>query len=130
LVAKASSILGFNIFLQPADRSVKDLDEVVALAAQRKYRALVDKTFPAAQVIEALMLKPLFKTTDDIVPLILRVLLGTVFFPHGAQKVPGWFGGYGFGGTMGAFTQQMHILALFAEFAGSLALIAGLFTDK
>jgi NADPH:quinone reductase-like Zn-dependent oxidoreductase len=35
------------------ERSAKDLDEVVALAAQRKYRALVDKTFPAAQVIEA-----------------------------------------------------------------------------
>jgi len=80
------------------------------------------------------MLKSLFKTTDDIVPLILRVLLGAVFFPHGAQKVLGWFGGYGFSGTMGAFTQQMHIPALFAflaiaaEFAGSLALIAGLFT--
>jgi NADPH2:quinone reductase len=53
LVAKASSILGFNIFLQPADRSAKDLDEVLALAAQGKYRALLDKTFPAAQIIEA-----------------------------------------------------------------------------
>ena len=48
-VAKASSILGFNIFFQPA----QDFDEVVALAAQRKYRAPVDKTFPAAQVVEA-----------------------------------------------------------------------------
>jgi putative oxidoreductase len=80
------------------------------------------------------MLKALFKTPDDVVPLILRVLLGAVFFPHGAQKVLGWFGGHGFSATMAAFTGQMHIPALFAflaiaaEFAGSLALIAGFFT--
>jgi putative oxidoreductase len=53
-------------------------------------------------------------------------------FPHGAQKVLGWFGGYGFSGTMGFFTGMMHIPALFAflaiaaEFAGSLGLITGL----
>ncbi|MDB6170782.1 MAG: putative rane protein YphA, DoxX/SURF4 family [Chthoniobacteraceae bacterium] len=80
------------------------------------------------------MLKALFKTPDDVVPLILRVLLGAVFFPHGAQKVLGWFGGHGFSATMAAFTGQMHIPALFAflaiaaEFAGSLALITGFFT--
>jgi putative oxidoreductase len=57
-----------------------------------------------------------------------------VFFPHGAQKVLGWFGGYGFAGTMGFFTQQLHVPALFAflaiaaEFAGSLGLIVGLLT--
>jgi NADPH:quinone reductase len=52
-VAKASSILGFNIFLVAPDRAAKDLDEVVALAAQGKYRALVDKAFPAAEVVAA-----------------------------------------------------------------------------
>jgi putative oxidoreductase len=52
-------------------------------------------------------------------------------FPHGAQKVLRWFGGYGFSGTMNFFTNQMHIPALFAflaiaaEFAGSLGLITG-----
>ena len=52
-------------------------------------------------------------------------------FPHGAQKALGLFGGYGFGGTMNFFTQQMHIPALFAvlaiaaEFLGSLGLITG-----
>jgi putative oxidoreductase len=79
-------------------------------------------------------MRSLFKTDIDITPLILRVILGAVFFPHGAQKVLGWFGGHGFAGTMGFFTEQMHIPALFAflaiaaEFAGSLALIAGFFT--
>jgi putative oxidoreductase len=73
----------------------------------------------------------LFKTTDNTAPLIARVALGAVMLPHGAQKTLGWFGGYGFGGTMGFFTQQMHIPALFAflaiaaESVGALALIAG-----
>src|SRR5438093_399425 len=77
------------------------------------------------------MFKSLFETPDDIVSLILRLTLGLVFFPHGAQKVLGWFGGYGFNGTMQFFTGQMHIPALFAflaiaaEFAGSIGLITG-----
>jgi putative oxidoreductase len=73
----------------------------------------------------------LFKTTDSPAALIARVALGVVMFPHGAQKTLGWFGGHGFGGTMGFFTQHMHIPALFAflaivaESIGALALILG-----
>ncbi len=76
-------------------------------------------------------LQYLFKTDNNVGPLIARVMLGTVMFPHGAQKMLGWFGGYGFSGTMKFFTETMHIPALFAflaiaaEFAGALALIAG-----
>ena len=76
----------------------------------------------------------LSKTNDSAAPLLARLTLGLVMFPHGAQKALGWFGGYGFSGTMGFFTGTMHIPALFAfleilaEFAGSLALIAGLFS--
>jgi putative oxidoreductase len=79
-------------------------------------------------------MKFLFKTDGSVATLLLRLTLGVVFFPHGAQKVLGWFGGHGFAGTMGAFTQQMHIPALFAflaiaaEFAGSIGLIVGLLT--
>jgi putative oxidoreductase len=79
-------------------------------------------------------LLPLLKTDDRLEPLLLRLFLGVVFFPHGAQKALGWFGGPGFAGTMGAFTQQMHIpkrlafLAIAAEFAGPLGLILGLLT--
>ena len=78
------------------------------------------------------MFARLFKTEDDAILAILRFVLGIVFFAHGAQKVLGWFGGYGFSGTMGFFTQQMHIPALFAflaiaaEFLGGLGLILGL----
>lgn len=80
------------------------------------------------------MLKSLLKTTDDPASLVLRVMLGLVIFPHGAQKVLGWFGGYGLQGTLDFFTHTMGIplvfavLAIAAEFLGSLGLITGLFT--
>ncbi len=76
----------------------------------------------------------LVRTRPEWATTLLRLTLGVVMFPHGAQKLLGWFGGYGFSGTMGFFTQQMHIPALFAflaimaEFAGSLGLITGLLT--
>jgi NADPH:quinone reductase len=53
LISKPSTINGFNIFLVPEERSAKDADEVIALAAQGKYRAVVDKTFPMSEVAEA-----------------------------------------------------------------------------
>jgi putative oxidoreductase len=61
-------------------------------------------------------------------------VLGVIFFAHGAQKMLGWFGGYGFSGTMGFFTDVMHIpvlfafLAITAEFFGGLGLILGFLT--
>mgnify|MGYP000019068907 CR=1 FL=1 len=76
----------------------------------------------------------LTKTNDSAAPLLARLTLGLVMFPHGAQKLLGWFGGYGFTGTMNFFTGTMHIptlfafLAILAEFAGSLALIFGVFS--
>ncbi|MGE5173720.1 MAG: DoxX family protein [Betaproteobacteria bacterium] len=79
------------------------------------------------------MVKKFFQTNDDTALLILRVLLGVVFFPHGMQKLFGWFGGYGFSGTMGGF-EQMGVPALFAFFAviaegfGCLGLITGFLT--
>jgi putative oxidoreductase len=80
------------------------------------------------------MLRKLFATDDDIATAILRLVLGVVFFAHGAQKMLGWFGGYGFSGTMGFFTGTMHIpaplafLAIAAEFFGGLGLILGFLT--
>lgn len=79
-------------------------------------------------------LTKIFSTDNSFSTLLLRVALGAVFFPHGAQKVLGWFGGYGFAGTMGFFTDTLHIPAVFAllaiaaEFAGAIGLIAGFFT--
>lgn len=80
------------------------------------------------------MFNKLINTDDNIASLILRVLLGVVFFPHGAQKLLGWFGGHGFSGTMGFFTETMGIpaifafLAIMAESLGAVALITGFLT--
>jgi putative oxidoreductase len=80
------------------------------------------------------MLKQLIYTDNDWASLVLRVMLAVVFFPHGAQKVLGWFGGYGFEGTLNAFTEQMGIpaalavLVFSAEFLGSIGLLLGAIT--
>jgi putative oxidoreductase len=80
------------------------------------------------------MIRRLFATDDSAATAILRVVLGLVFFVHGAQKMLGWFGGYGFSGTMGFFTGTLHIpaplafLAIAAEFFGGLGLIPGFLT--
>jgi putative oxidoreductase len=80
------------------------------------------------------MLRKLLVTDDNTATVILRLVLGTVFFAHGAQKMLGWFGGYGFSGTMGYFTGTAHIPAVFAflaiaaEFFGGLGLIFGFLT--
>jgi len=63
---------------------------------------------------------------------VLRIGLGLVMFPHGAQKLFGWFGGYGLTGTLQYFTENMGIpfifalAAILAESLGSMALLAGL----
>ncbi len=80
------------------------------------------------------MIEKLFGTDNDWSSLVLRVMLGLVMFPHGAQKVLGWFGGHGLAGTLGFFTGTMGIplalalLVIAAEFLGSLGLITGLLT--
>src|SRR5579862_4180574 len=80
------------------------------------------------------MLRKLTATDGSIATTILRLVLGVTFFAHGAQKMLGWFGGFGFAGTMGFFTGTMHIpaplafLAIAAEFFGGLGLILGFLT--
>lgn len=67
--------------------------------------------------------------------LIIRLALGLILFAHGAQKLFGWFGGYGLDGTGGFFEsvghrpgRQMAMLAGVAEAAGGLMLVLGLLT--
>ncbi len=77
------------------------------------------------------MFRKLLTTTDDWTLALLRLVLGVVFFAHGAQKMLGWFGGYGFSATMGHFTHSgipapFAFLAIAAEFFGGIGLILGL----
>jgi putative oxidoreductase len=80
-------------------------------------------------------MEALLKTdTRNSLLTIQRAALGLVIFPHGAQKLLGWFGGYGFDGTMKFFTDTMHVpaslalLVILGESIGALLLIAGLGT--
>jgi putative oxidoreductase len=76
-------------------------------------------------------MKSLFSTADDHTIALVRLVLGVIFFMHGAQKTLAWFGGYGFHATMHFFTANMGIpkafafLAIAAEFLGGIALIFG-----
>jgi len=75
-------------------------------------------------------MKNIMGTKNDPILAFLRIVLGVVFFAHGAQKMLGWFGGYGYTGTMGYFTSLgipsiFGMLAICAEFVGGLGLIVG-----
>jgi len=79
------------------------------------------------------MLGWLVQTHGDVVPLVLRLTLAVVMFPHGAQKALGWFGGYGFKGTVEFFRKSgvplpLAVLVIMAEFLGPLGLAVGLLT--
>lgn len=75
-----------------------------------------------------------FETIDSFGPVVLRLGLAAVLFPHGLQKVCTCCGGHGFTGTMGFFTGTLHIPAAFAflaimtEFLGPIAIFFGFFT--
>jgi len=73
-------------------------------------------------------------STDPVLSLfLLRVVLGIIFFAHGAQKVLGWFGGHGLKATVGGMTSMglpapIAYMVCFFEFFGGIGLILGLLT--
>jgi putative oxidoreductase len=73
----------------------------------------------------------LFSTDDSTTRLAQRLVLAAVMFPHGAQKLIGWFGGHGFSGTMAFLTGKVGLpapvafLVIVAESLGALALALG-----
>ena len=79
------------------------------------------------------MFRRFLQTDDDVSALVMRLTLGVVFFPHGAQKVLGWFGGPGASATIQGFAKMgmppaLTSLILAAELGGSLLLILGFLT--
>jgi len=89
---------------------------------------------PSTTGVGSRVLHALTATHAGIAGTVLRVALGAVMFPHGAQKLLGWFGGYGFHGTMGFLTgtaglpAPLALLVIISEFFGSIALVLGLFS--
>jgi putative oxidoreductase len=77
------------------------------------------------------MLQKLTNTQNDLMLTFARLVLGLVYFAHGAQKMLGWFGGAGYSGTMSGFTHMgmpaaLAFLVIFIEFFGGLSLLFGL----
>lgn len=79
-------------------------------------------------------MRSILVTDDSLAPLMIRIALGIAIFPHGAQKLFGWFGGSGFGGTLDTFQQYfgvpafLTVLVIFAELFGSIGLVVGFLT--
>ena len=77
------------------------------------------------------MTQKIFNTNNDWTGFVTRLTIGLIMFPHGAQKVFGWFGGPGYADEMKFFTETLHIPWLIAftviiiEFFGSISLIIG-----
>jgi putative oxidoreductase len=80
------------------------------------------------------MFRRLVHTPPDHTLTLLRAALGVIFFAHGAQKLLGWFGGYGYAATMNMFTQNLGLpaivalLVILAELLGGIGLFFGLFS--
>jgi putative oxidoreductase len=79
------------------------------------------------------MLRKFLSTDNDPTALVMRLALGLVFFPHGAQKVLGWWGGHGASATIQGFAKMglppaVTVLVMAAEFGGALLLILGFLT--
>ena len=80
------------------------------------------------------MKKIIFQTNSGYALLPVRLLLSIVLFPHGAQKLLGWFNGYGFDGTMSFFTDTVGLpwiigfLVILIEFFGPISLFVGFAT--
>ncbi len=77
------------------------------------------------------MKNKIFTTQPDLTGLVARLTLGLILWPHGAQKLLGLFGGYGFSGTMFFFTHTLHLpwliglMVILIESIGTLFLIIG-----
>jgi putative oxidoreductase len=92
-------------------------------------------TIAQSLTTENSLMRRLLNTDNSLASLALRVPAGIIFVAHGAQKLFGWFGGYGLEGTgqwMASIGLEpgytMALLAGSAEFFGGLALILGLLT--
>ncbi len=81
-------------------------------------------------------MKFLFRTEGGLGALIARLALAAAIFPHGAQKVLGWWGGSGYEATLQFLTSQagpelsnvVAMLVIFGEFLGPIALLFGFLT--
>ena len=77
------------------------------------------------------MFREFISTSNDWAVTTAHIALAAVMLPHGAQKLLGWFGGYGFANTVNHFASQgipkpVGVLVVLGESLGALALLLGL----
>jgi putative oxidoreductase len=84
--------------------------------------------------MNANLIHQLLSTDNNIVLMLIRIVLGVVIFPHGAQKLFGWFGGHGWNGSMNFFKNVVGVpyllgaISILTESVLAVFLIAGFFT--
>jgi putative oxidoreductase len=84
--------------------------------------------------MNANIIHQLLSTDNNIILTLIRIVLGVVIFPHGAQKLFGWFGGHGWNGSMNFFKNVVGVpyllgaLSILTESVLAIFLVAGLFT--
>jgi len=80
------------------------------------------------------MIESLTGTHADLILTVARIVLGIIFFAHGAQKLLGWFRGPGLTSSIHTFTEHLHLppvlafLVIAGEFFSGVGLIVGLFS--
>lgn len=95
---------------------------------------MTDQSVSTRLIVPAL--QPLYASLSRLSYPMIRFFTGLILMPHGAQKLFGWFGGYGLEGTGGFFTQNLGLesgifwaaLVGAAEFFGGLFLAVGFLT--
>jgi putative oxidoreductase len=103
----------------------------VTLTGETFMSTLAHRT-PAGRVNSVAAFKTLLRTDKLPGITILRVVLAAVLFPHGAQHLLGWFGGYGFAGTHEWMTATLGLPsfvaagAIIGEFIAPFALVLGI----
>lgn len=87
---------------------------------------------PTRQFTIPMLVHRLVNTEANAAQTLLRVALGAIMFPHGAQHALGWFGGYGFSGTHQWMTEALGFpaplaaLAIIVELLAPIALVLGI----
>lgn len=125
-----------NIFKDGEHAGVKAGKDLTDDFSKGPHKEDIFKNFPVVGELtnNKSLYEKIFAGTSLQTDLFLRLALGVVFFAHGAQKLLGWFGGYGWSGTMGYLTQTVHLappiagLVILLEFFAGIALIIGFLT--
>ena len=88
---------------------------------------MTDRTRPIEPIIPALA--PLYKSLSGLAEPLSRAAVGLLLMPHGAQKLFGWFGGYGLEGTAGFFAGNLGLEPglFWAALVGGVEFFGGLF---